>query len=90
MTSPCLMSVAPGEGAWLGEAGMHPFPGLFLSCPKTAALHPMTPRAALSCQTPSKSSLPLLLAAMMANICGYLSCAKLGTLFYFILALKQF
>ena len=84
------MSVAPGEGAWLGEEGVRPFPGLFLSRPKTAALHPMAPRAGLSSQTPSKSSLPLLLAAMMANICSYLLCAQLGTLFYFILALKQF
>lgn len=72
------MSMAPGEGAWPGEEGKCPVPGLFLSYLKTAALHPTDTRVALSSQTPSQSRPPLLLATTMANILirGYLLCAK--------------
>ena len=76
------MHMAPGEGAWPGEEGRYPFPGLFLSCLKSVALHPTDTRVALSSQTASQSNPSLLLATTMANTLawGYLLCAKHDTL----------
>lgn len=77
------MNMVPGEGAWPGEEGRYPVPGLFLSCLKSVAVHPTDTREALSSQTPSQSNPPLLLATTMANTLawGYLLCAKHDTLF---------
>lgn len=76
ITIPCLISCPGRRGLsrWgAPEAGMQsPFLACFCWIYKLQLCIPLTPRAALSFQTPSRRSPPLLLVTIMVHICQLL------------------